>query len=123
MTQTPSANWQKDVAHVVHPYSNLDAHEKRGPVVIVRGDGCYVVDENGKRYLEGMSGLWCASLGFNEPRLVEAAYRQLKALPFYHLFNHRSHQPAIELAERLISMAPGNLSKVLFANSGSESND
>ena len=71
MSSTPSANWQKDIAHVVHPYSNLDAHDRRGPVVITRGDGCYVEDESGKRYLEGMSGLWCASLGFSEKRLVD----------------------------------------------------
>lgn len=123
MSPTPSANWQKDVAHVVHPYSNLDAHEKRGPVVIVRGDGCYVEDENGNRYLEGMSGLWCASLGFSEKRLVDAAMAQFNTLPYYHLFNHRSHPPGIALAEALTAIAPEGLNHVLFANSGSEAND
>ncbi|MBS0339194.1 MAG: aminotransferase class III-fold pyridoxal phosphate-dependent enzyme [Proteobacteria bacterium] len=123
MTQNPSANWRKDVAHVVHPYSNLDAHDKRGPVVIVRGDGCYVEDENGNRYLEGMSGLWCASLGFSEKRLVDAAMAQFNTLPYYHLFNHRSHPPGIALAEALTAIAPEGLNHVLFANSGSEAND
>ena len=123
MSQNPSANWQKDVAHVVHPYSNLDTHEQRGPVVIVRGDGCYVEDENGKRYLEGMSGLWCASLGFSEKRLVNAAMAQFNTLPYYHLFNHRSHPPGIALAEALTGIAPEGLNHVLFANSGSEAND
>ena len=65
MSNTQSANWHKDIAHIVHPYSNLDAHTKRGPTVITRGEGCYVYDEQGKRYFEGMSGLWCASLGFS----------------------------------------------------------
>ncbi len=123
MSTTRSANWQKDVAHVVHPYSNLDAHDTRGPVVITRGDGCYVEDEHGKRYLEGMSGLWCTSLGFSEKRLVDAAMKQFNALPYYHLFNHRSHPPAIALAEALTSIAPEGLNHVLFANSGSEAND
>ncbi|WP_028601482.1 aminotransferase [Ottowia thiooxydans] len=123
MSNPKSANWQKDVAHVVHPYSNLDAHDTRGPLVITRGDGCYVEDENGNRYLEGMSGLWCASLGFSEKRLVEAATKQLNTLPYYHLFNHRSHPPGIELAEALTAIAPEGLNHVLFANSGSEAND
>lgn len=123
MSTTHSTNWQKDVAHVVHPYSNLDAHEQRGPVVITRGDGCYVEDEDGKRYLEGMSGLWCASLGFSEQRLIDAAAKQFATLPYYHLFNHRSHPPGIALAEALTDIAPEGLNHVLFANSGSEAND
>lgn len=123
MNSTVSANWHKDIAHIVHPYSNLDAHDTRGPTVITRGDGCYVEDEHGRRYLEGMSGLWCASLGFSEKRLVDAAMEQFNQLPYYHLFNHRSHPPGIALAEALTSIAPQGLNHVLFANSGSEAND
>ncbi|MFG5776318.1 aminotransferase [Comamonas sp. J-3] len=123
MSNTPDQNREKDIAHVVHPYSNLDAHDQRGPLVITRGDGCYVQDDSGKRYLEGMSGLWCASLGFSEKRLVDAATRQLSTLPYYHLFNHRSHPPGIALAEALTQIAPEGLNHVLFANSGSEAND
>lgn len=113
----------KDVAHLIHPYTNLDAHATRGPVVIERGEGPYVFDTNGKRYLEGMSALWCASLGFSEQRLVDAATRQLATLPYYHVFNHRSHPAAIQLASRLTAIAPAGLNHVLFANSGSEAND
>lgn len=123
MSKTESAAWHKDIAHVVHPYSNLDAHDTRGPTVITRGEGCYVYDEHGKRYLEGMSGLWCASLGFSEKRLVDAAMAQFNTLPYYHLFNHRSHPPGIALAEALTAAAPAGLNHVLFANSGSEAND
>lgn len=118
-----SQNWQLDVAHIVHPYSNLDTHQTSGPTVIVRGDGCYVYDEHGKRYLEGMSGLWCASLGFSERRLAEAATAQLNTLPYYHLFNHHSHPAGIALSKELASIAPAGLDHVLFANSGSEAND
>ena len=67
--------------------------------------------------------MWCANLGFSEARLVEAAREQLARLPTYHLFGGKSHRPAIELAERLLAMAPVPMSKVLFINSGSEAND
>ena len=116
-------NWQSDVAHVVHPYSNLDTHQTSGPTVMVRGEGCYVFDEQGKRYLEGMSGLWCAALGFSNQRLADAASAQLAALPYYHLFNHHSHPAGIALSKKLAEMAPAGLEHVLFANSGSEAND
>ncbi|MFV0473746.1 MAG: aminotransferase, partial [Pikeienuella sp.] len=98
-------------------------HSGHGPVTMVRGDGVFVEDDQGRRYLEGMAGLWSTSLGFSERRLSQAAMRQFEALPYYHLFNHRSVEPSIDLAERLLSLAPEGLSKVLFANSGSEAND
>lgn len=123
ISNTEVDNWHKDVAHLIHPYTNLDVHDTRGPTVISRGEGCYVYDEHGKRYLEGMSGLWCAALGFSEKRLVKAATDQLNVLPYYHLFNHRSHPPGIALAEALTAIAPAGLNHVLFANSGSEAND
>ncbi|HVI49666.1 MAG TPA: aspartate aminotransferase family protein [Candidatus Sulfotelmatobacter sp.] len=113
----------KDLAYTLHPYTNLRAHEKRGPLILVRGEGVRVFDEQGKSYIESMAGLWCASLGFSEHRLAEAAKRQMDALPFAHQFSHKAHEPGIELAERLIAMAPVPMSKVFFANSGSEAND
>jgi 4-aminobutyrate--pyruvate transaminase len=97
--------------------------QKEGPLVITRGEGVYVYDDEGRRYLEGMSGLWCASLGFSERRLAEAAYRQMCELPFYHSFAGKVPAIATELAERLVRMAPAGMGKVLFANSGSEAND
>lgn len=88
-----------------------------------RGEGVYVYDDSGKKYLEGMAGLWCASLGFSEPRLVAAATRQMQRLPTYHIFNGRSTEPTVELAEALLRIVPKGLERVLFANSGSEAND
>ncbi|HEX2114453.1 MAG TPA: aspartate aminotransferase family protein [Alphaproteobacteria bacterium] len=113
----------RDIASVVHPYTNLKAHEKDGPLVIARGKGIYIYDDSGKEYIEGLAGLWCTSLGFSEERLVEAATRQLRQLPTYHVFAAKSHEPAIELAERLLAMAPSPMARVFFANSGSEAND
>jgi 4-aminobutyrate--pyruvate transaminase len=113
----------RDIAYYLHPYTNLAAHEKEGPLVITRGEGIYVYDDAGNRYIEGLGGLFCASLGFSEQRLVDAAVRQLRTLPFYHVFGGKSNEPGIELAERLIGLAPVPMSKVFFANSGSEAND
>lgn len=70
-----------------------------------------------------MAGLWSVAVGFSEQRLVDAATRQMKQLPFYHNFTHKSHAPVIDLAEKLVSIAPVPMSKVFFTNSGSEAND
>ncbi|MBE90660.1 MAG: aspartate aminotransferase family protein [Rhodospirillaceae bacterium] len=113
----------RDVSYVLHPYTNLELHQSAGPQIITRGEGIYVEDEEGKKYIEGMAGLWCASLGFGEERLVKAAERQMRTLPFYHVFASKSHLPVIDLAEKLIAMSPLPMSKVFFANSGSEATD
>ena len=118
---TPAA--RRDLAYHLHPSTNLRQVETEGPLVITRGEGVYVFDEQGNRYLEGMAGLWCASLGFSERRLAEAAYKQMLELPFYHAFAGKVPAIATELAEKLISIAPEGLARVLFANSGSEAND
>ena len=114
---------EQDLAALAHPYTNLAAHQRTGPLVITRGEGVRVFDTSGNEYIEGLAGLWCASLGFSEPRLVEAATRGMAKLPFYHSFGGKAPAPTIELAERLIALAPAPMSKVLFANSGSEAND
>jgi 4-aminobutyrate--pyruvate transaminase len=114
---------QSDVRHHLHPYTQLRQLEKEGPLVIVRGEGVQVFDEHGKGYIEGMAGLWCASLGFSEQRLVDVAARQMATLPYYHSFSGKVPGPVPALAEALIKWAPVPMARVLFANSGSESND
>jgi len=118
---TPAA--RRDLAFHLHPSTNLRQVQAEGPLVITRGEGVYVYDDEGRRYLEGMSGLWCASLGFSERRLADAAYRQMCELPFYHSFAGKVPAVSAELAERLIGIAPAGMARVLFANSGSEAND
>src|SRR6202165_163653 len=122
-TQVASKSARRDIVTSIHPDTNLKLHETEGPMVITEGDGVFVRDENGKSYLEGLAGLWCASLGFSERRLADAAYRQMLKLPFYHTFAGKVPAISTELAERLIRMAPAGMSKVQFANSGSEAND
>lgn len=113
----------RDIANVLHPYTDLKMHQEVGPVVITHGKGVRVWDDAGKDYIEGVAGLWCASLGFDNERLVQAAATQMRKLPFYHAFSAKSHEPCIDLAEMLIQRAPVPMSKVFFANSGSEAND
>ena len=98
-------------------------HQKEGPLVLTRGELTRVVDDGGNSFIEGVSGLWSVSLGFHNERLARAAYGQMLKLPSYHMFRFKSHEPGIELAERLLGMAPVPMSKVFFANSGSEAND
>ena len=83
----------RDVEALIHPFTNLAEHAVDGPLVIDRGEGVYVYDQDGNRYLEGMAGLWCTALGFSDKRLVEAAVEQLERLPTYHLFGGKSHAP------------------------------
>jgi 4-aminobutyrate--pyruvate transaminase len=119
----PNSLSARDVQHVIHPYTNLRQHEQQGPLVLTGGEGIWVSDDDGKRYIEGLAGLWCAGLGFSEQRLVDAATRQMRRLPYGHIFAHRTTEPVIELAERLIAIAPPPLSHAFFVNSGSEAID
>src|SRR5258708_1371112 len=113
----------RDVETLVHPYTNMSGFSDTGPLIVERGQGVYVYDTDGKPYIEGMAGLWCTALGYGNEELVEAAAAQMRKLSFAHLFTGKSHDPAIELAEKLKEIAPVPISKVLFCNSGSEAND
>ena len=113
----------RDVETLVHPYINLASFRETGPLVIERAQGVHVYDSNGKAYIEGMAGLWCTALGYGNEELVETAAEQMRKLSFAHLFAGKSHDPAIELAEKLKEIAPVPISKVFFCNSGSEAND
>ncbi len=123
MSFTGNSASSRDLAHVLHPYTNLKKFETTGPLMIVSGQGIRVKDEQGKEYIEAMGGLWCTSLGYGEERLVEAAARQMRKMPFYHQFAGRGNEPAAELAEKLVAMAPVKMARAFFANSGSEAND
>ena len=75
MTPPRNSNAVRDIANVLHPYTDHRAHAQNGPLVITRGEGVRVWDDQGKEYIEALAGLWCASLGFDNKRLVDAAYR------------------------------------------------
>jgi 4-aminobutyrate--pyruvate transaminase len=123
MSFTGNSAASRDLAHVLHPYTNLKKFETTGPLIISSGRGIRVTDEQGKEYIEAMGGLWCTALGYDEDRLAEAAARQMRKMPVYHQFAGRGNEPAAELAEKLIAMAPVKMARVFFGNSGSEAND
>ena len=123
MSTRPGSRATRDVAYHLHPYTDPATHERTGPLVIARGEGVYVYDEEGNAYLDALAGVWCASLGFSEKRLADAATRQLDRLPYYPAFAHRTADIVVDLAEKLIKMTPASLAKAFFVNSGAEANE
>ncbi|MXN19624.1 aminotransferase class III-fold pyridoxal phosphate-dependent enzyme [Pseudooceanicola sp. GBMRC 2024] len=123
MTPPPNSLEARDIAVQVHAAVDHRLYEETGGLVIEEGEGIYVFDNTGKKYIEGLAGLWSVAVGFGEPRLVEAATRQMSKLPYYHIFNYKTHGPSVELAEKLIEISPEHLTKVHFTSSGSEAND
>ena len=105
---------------IIYPTTNLKISSD---LIIERGDGVYVYDNKGKRYLEAMAGLWCSSLGYNNQELIETTSEQMSKLSFSHMFGGKSHQVGIDLADKLSAMVPVNNAKIFFGNSGSDAND
>ena len=111
---------EQDIAHHLHPRTDWRENEQLGPLLVTSADGCEVIDSDGNRYIEGMSGLWCASLGFNHPRLAKAAFAQMNTLAYYHSFAHRATDKTVLLASKLAQLAPEGFDRVFFSTSGSE---
>jgi adenosylmethionine-8-amino-7-oxononanoate aminotransferase/NAD(P)-dependent dehydrogenase (short-subunit alcohol dehydrogenase family) len=113
-----------DAAHHLHPFTdNKSLKDEGGPVVMDRGKGCYLWDENGHRYLDAMAGLWCVNVGYGRPELAEAARAQIEKLSYYNMFFKTTTAPTAELAGRLAEISPDGLEHVVFTNSGSEAVD
>ncbi|MDX1562335.1 MAG: aminotransferase, partial [Gammaproteobacteria bacterium] len=112
-----------DLKRVFHPNTNLQALHDGGPFVLSRGEGVFVWDNQGNRYIEGMAGLWCTTLGYGDEELAQAAYDQIKKLSFTHMFAGKTHEPGVLLADKLVQMAPLDASRVFYGNSGSDGND
>jgi putrescine aminotransferase len=114
---------RRDREHHFHPFTDFRRLGERGTRVIVRGEGVYIWDHEGRQLLDGMSGLWNVNVGYGRRELIEAATRQLETLPFYNSFFQCTTLPTIELAERLAGLTGNRMSHVFFAGSGSEAND
>ena len=123
MNQPLSNSQTRDAEALLHTYANPLALRRTGVQTIERGEGIRVFDQSGRPFIEAMSGLWCAGLGFGNAELAEAARIQMEKLPYYHLFGGKSHEPAVELAERIKALTPGRMSRVIFQSSGSEANE
>jgi adenosylmethionine-8-amino-7-oxononanoate aminotransferase len=108
------------MSHLIYPTTNLKATEQ---LVITRGEGVYVYDNEGKQYLEGLSGLWCTALGYGNAEVAEVAAEQMRTLAFSHMFGGKTHPAAMALADTLADMVPVDNAQVFFGNSGSDAND
>ncbi|HET6868185.1 MAG TPA: aspartate aminotransferase family protein [Solirubrobacteraceae bacterium] len=105
--------------HLWMHFTRMSAYEDAEVPVIVRGEGCYVWDEHGKRFLDGLSALFCVNIGHGRADIAQAGADQAKELGFYTTWSY-AHPPAIELAARIASLAPGDLNRVFFTSGGSE---
>ncbi|MGB1808321.1 MAG: aminotransferase [Porticoccaceae bacterium] len=108
------------MTHLIYPTTNFKAIEQ---ITIERGEGCYVWDKDGKQYLEGLAGLWCTALGYGNQELIDTTSEQMNKLTFSHMFGGKTHQVAIDLADRLADMIPMKDAVLSFGNSGSDAND
>ena len=114
---------QEDRQHFLHPFTDHRQLAERGTRVITRAEGVYIWEANGRKILDGMSGLWCVTLGYSRTELADAGARQLRELPYYNSFFQCTTPPAIELARELCELAPPGFNRVFFTASGSEAND
>ena len=110
--------------HLVHAFSDLHSLQSEGArTVISQAEGAYVFDEQGNKFLDGMAGLWCVNVGHGRQEIIDAIADQLQTLDYFSTFYNLTHPTAAELANKLAELAPGNLNRVYFGNSGSVAND
>jgi len=113
-----------DTAHHLHPFTDHKSfHAEGGARIITSADGCWLTDADGQRILDGMAGLWCVNVGYGREELARVAYEQMMELPYYNAFFKTATPPVVELSAKLAEVMPGNINRVYFGNSGSESND
>lgn len=113
-----------DRKYVFHPFSTAPGHEQGGAAMMARSaEGCWITDDNGKRYFDAMAGLWCVNVGYGRERIGDALADQARKLSYFHGFSSMATEPAAILAERIIAKAPAGFSKVFFGASGSDAND
>ncbi|MDR3482176.1 MAG: aspartate aminotransferase family protein [Burkholderiaceae bacterium] len=114
---------QIDSAHYLHPFTDFKSLNAQGARVIVKGDGIYIWDSEGKRLIDGMSGLWCVNAGYGRASIADAVHAQMQELPFYNSFFQTTNAPAAQLAAKLAAISPPQFKHVFFTCSGSEGND
>jgi 4-aminobutyrate--pyruvate transaminase len=114
---------ERDIAHLLHPVTNLRRHRQSGPLVLVRGEGARVWDSEGTAYLDGFAGLWNVNVGHGRRELAEVAAAQMARLAYAPTFFGLASPPPIELATKLAALLPGPLDRVHFTSGGAESNE
>jgi putrescine aminotransferase len=119
-----TAHWQAlDRTHHLHPFTEHKALAESGARIIVKADGPYLWDSEGRRLLDAFAGLWCVNVGYGRKELGDVAHRQMLELPYYNTFFKTSTPPAVELTQILADMTPAGLNYVFYGLSGSDAND
>ncbi len=114
---------QLDAKTILHPSTNANEFAKTGSKIMANGEGIYLHDTDGNKLIDAVAGLWCVNVGYGRSELADAMHSAATNLSYYHTFTGMSNVPQIELAERLLDLAPNNMSKVFFASGGSDGND
>ena len=114
---------EMDQASFLHPSTSFADHARGTPRIIETGTGITITDRQGNEYLDGFGGLYCVNIGYGRTEVADAIYAQAKKLAYYHAYASHSNEPAIRLADRIVSMAPANMAKVYFGLSGSDANE
>ena len=115
--------WAKDKAHVLHPYTDFASFHEEGSQVITGAEGMYVTDADGRKFIDGIAGLWCVNIGHGRREMAEAIADQVMQMQYYNPFGHSTNEPAAELGAWLAQNAPGNLNHVYYTCGGSTAND
>ncbi len=119
----PSDLWEMDRAHALHPWTNFGPFERDGALVITRGEGPWLWDAEGRRYLDAVGGLWCTNIGLGRREMAEAIADQVEKLAFSNTFVDMANDPSARLAAKLAQLAPGDLNRVHFTTGGSTAVD
>ncbi|MFK8033858.1 MAG: aspartate aminotransferase family protein [Hyphomicrobiales bacterium] len=120
----PTSQLQEaDAAHHLHPFSDHESLNKEKSRVIVRGDGVFLWDSDGNRFVDGMAGLWCVNVGHGRDEIADAVRDQMQQLSYYNTFFKTTHPPVVALSQKLAELSPDGFNRVFFAGSGSEAND
>lgn len=122
-TALHSDEWAKDRRHVLHPFQHFASFNDDGSLVMTKGEGCYIFDEDGKRYFDAVGGMWCTNIGLGREEMADAIADQVRQLAYGNPFVDMTNGPAAQLAARLAELAPGDLNHVAFTNGGSTAND
>ncbi|MBW8786290.1 MAG: aminotransferase class III-fold pyridoxal phosphate-dependent enzyme, partial [Rhizobium leguminosarum] len=122
-TYPPSNLAAIDAAHHLHPFADMKKLNAEGTRIIQRGEGVYIFDNHGRKYLDGFAGLWCVNIGYGRREIADAATRQMNELPYYNTFFGTTSTPATLLAQKVTSHAGERFNHIFFTGSGSEAND
>lgn len=115
--------WQKDRDHFIHPWTDFSSFKEEGSLILAESEGAYIMDSEGKRYIDGIGGLWCVNVGYGNDEIAQAIADQARRIPYFSSFGHNTTPPAAELAAKLAELAPGSLNHIFYGTGGSMAND